>query len=228
MCERPGLKKPIIIFIPEIQQLNLYFTDYPMTLIFATNNSNKVKEIRSVLHNSIEIISLKEAGIEKDIPEPYDSLEENAREKSVVIYKMTGQNCFSEDTGLEVEVLNGAPGVLSARYAGANATYADNVQKLLNDMEGKGNRKARFRTVISLIINGEEKQFEGICEGSIAALAAGEHGFGYDPVFIPDPSDKTFAQMTLEEKKEFSHRSKAVEKLVLYLNNQGVRMKENK
>ncbi len=194
-----------------------------MQLIFATNNENKVKEIRNALNESFEIISLKEAGIDKEIPEPHDTLEANASEKSRTIYEMTGKNCFSEDTGLEVEALNGAPGVISARYAGENATYSDNVEKLLNEMAGKGNRKARFRTVISLIINGKETQFEGICEGSITDKAAGGAGFGYDPVFIVDGAHKTFAEMTLEEKKEFSHRGKAVEKLVLYLSNQRVR-----
>lgn len=194
-----------------------------MQLIFATNNDNKVKEIRNALDDSFTIISLKEAGIDKDIPEPYNTLEENATEKSRVIYEMTGKNCFSEDTGLEVDALDGAPGVLSARYAGENATYADNVEKLLQEMQGKENRKARFRTVISLIINEKEIQFEGVCTGRITEKATGDQGFGYDPVFVADAADKTFAEMTLEEKKEFSHRGKAVQKLVLYLKNQRVR-----
>lgn len=194
-----------------------------MQLIFATNNENKVKEIRVALNDSFEIISLKEAGIDKEIPEPHDNLEANATEKSRVIFEMTGKNCFSEDTGLEVEALDGAPGVISARYAGENASYTDNVEKLLKEMDGKKNRKARFRTVISLIINGEEKQFVGICTGNITEKAVGGQGFGYDPVFIADGADRTFAKMTIDEKKEFSHRAKAVEKLVLYLNNQRVR-----
>jgi len=193
-----------------------------MQFIFATNNENKVKEIRNALGNSFKIISLKEAGIDKEIPEPYDSLEANASEKSRVIFEMTKKNCFSEDTGLEVESLNGAPGVISARYAGENASYADNVEKLLQEMKGKENRSARFRTVISLIINGEEKQFEGICTGKITEIVVGKEGFGYDPVFIADGADKTFGEMTLEEKKEFSHRGKAVEKFVFFLNNHGV------
>lgn len=194
-----------------------------MQLIFATNNENKVKELRVALNDSFEIISLKEAGIDKEIPEPHDTLEANATEKSRVIFEMTGKNCFSEDTGLEVEALDGAPGVISARYAGENASYTDNVEKLLKKMDGKENRKARFRTVISLIINGEEKQFVGICTGNITENAVGGQGFGYDPVFIADGADRTFAKMTIDEKKEFSHRAKAVEKLVLYLNNQRVR-----
>ncbi len=194
-----------------------------MQLIFATNNENKVKEIRVALNDSFEIISLKEAGIDKEIPEPHDTLEANATEKSRVIFEMTGKNCFSEDTGLEVEALDGAPGVISARYAGENASYTDNVEKLLKEMDGKENRKARFKTVISLIINGEEKQFVGICTGNITEKAVGGQGFGYDHVFIADGADRTFAKMTIDEKKEFSHRAKAVEKLVLYLNNQRVR-----
>ncbi len=194
-----------------------------MQLIFATNNDHKVREIRNALGEAFEIISLKEAGIDKEIPEPHYTLEANATEKSRVIYEMTGKNCFSEDTGLEVYVLNGAPGVLSARYAGENASYDDNVQKLLSHMQGKQNRTARFRTVISLIIDGKEKQFEGICNGIISTNTAGDQGFGYDPIFIADGTGKTFAEMTLEEKKEFSHRAKAVQKLVLYLNNQTVR-----
>ena len=194
-----------------------------MQLIFATNNDHKVREIRNALGEAFEIISLKEAGIDKEIPEPHHTLEANATEKSRVIYEMTGKNCFSEDTGLEVYALNGAPGVLSARYAGENASYDDNVQKLLSRLQGKQNRTARFRTVISLIIDGKEKQFEGICNGIISTNTAGDHGFGYDPIFIADGTGKTFAEMTLEEKKEFSHRAKAVQKLVLYLNNQTVR-----
>ncbi|MFT3903289.1 MAG: RdgB/HAM1 family non-canonical purine NTP pyrophosphatase [Niabella sp.] len=194
-----------------------------MTLIFATNNANKVKEIRDALGGDIDIISLKEAGIDKDIPEPHDTLEANATEKSRTIYEMTGQNCFSEDTGLEVEALNGAPGVYSARYAGENPTYADNVAKLLQEMKGKSNRRARFRTVISLIINGKETQFEGICNGQITEHPSGSEGFGYDPVFIADGADSTFAGMSMAKKKEFSHRAKAVEKLVLYLKHQTVK-----
>ncbi len=194
-----------------------------MQLIFATNNNNKVIEIRNALGDTFKVISLKEAGIDKDIPEPHDTLEANATEKSRTIYEITGIDCFSEDTGLEVEALNGAPGVISARYAGENASYQDNVEKLLKEMSGKENRKARFRTVISLIINGNETQFEGICTGRITEKAVGEKGFGYDPVFVADGANKTFAEMGLDEKKEFSHRGKAVEKLVLYLNNQRVR-----
>ncbi|MFV0606331.1 MAG: RdgB/HAM1 family non-canonical purine NTP pyrophosphatase [Niabella sp.] len=193
-----------------------------MRLIFATNNQHKVNEIRNALSGSYNIISLKEAGIDKDIPEPHDTLAANATEKSTVIFEMTGENCFSEDTGLEVDAINGAPGVYSARYAGENASFSDNVEKLLKEMEGKSIRDAKFKTVISLIIDGKETQFIGECAGKITEKVMGNNGFGYDPVFIPDGADNTFAEMTMEEKKVFSHRAKAVEKLVLFL--KGVRL----
>ncbi|MCF3111741.1 RdgB/HAM1 family non-canonical purine NTP pyrophosphatase [Niabella sp. CC-SYL272] len=186
-------------------------------LIFATNNDNKVREIRQALPEGFSIISLQEAGIFKDIPEPHATLEANATEKSTVIYELTRKNCFSEDSGLETVVLDGAPGVRSARFADGEPQYASNTNKLLTLLNGKENRKARFRTVISLIIKGKEELFEGICEGTIAPEPMGTGGFGYDPVFIPDGSNKTFGQMTLEEKQEFSHRKKAVKKLVVYL-----------
>ncbi|MBZ4190503.1 RdgB/HAM1 family non-canonical purine NTP pyrophosphatase [Niabella beijingensis] len=186
-------------------------------LIFATNNENKVREIRQALPEGFSIISLKEAGILKDIPEPHPTLEANATEKSTVIYRLTGKNCFSEDSGLETEALDGAPGVRSARFADNEPEYASNTEKLLALLQDKENRRARFKTVISLIINNEEQLFEGICEGTIATAPLGNGGFGYDPVFIPDGSDRTFGQMSLEEKQEFSHRKKAVKKLVVYL-----------
>ena len=185
-----------------------------MTLIFATNNIHKVNEIRNDLNNDFEIISLKEAGIDKDIPEPHDTLEANASEKSQTIFRLTGSNCFSEDTGLEVEALNGEPGVKSARYAEGEEQYKDIIDKLLDKLKDENNRKARFRTVISLIINGEEQLFEGICTGKITRERIGTNGFGYDPVFIPDGADKTFAEMTMDEKKQYSHRAKALAKLV--------------
>lgn len=188
-----------------------------MTLIFATNNINKVNEIRLALNNRIQIISLKEAGIDKDIPEPHETLEANATEKSSTIFKMTGKNCFSEDTGLEVEILNGLPGVKSARYADNEPQFTDNMEKLLYYLNGKQNRKAQFRTVISLIQDGKEYFFEGICKGSITTERRGNKGFGYDPVFVPDGADKTFAEMTMEEKKQYSHRAKAMGKLVKWI-----------
>ncbi len=189
-----------------------------MKLIFATNNNNKVAEIRSVIGNKFDILTLKEAGINIDIPEPHDTLEENASEKSVTIYKMTHINCFSEDTGLEVESLNGEPGVKSARYAGDQRAFDKNIDKLLHKLADNSNRKARFRTVISLIINGRETQFEGIAQGKIIDSRKGNKGFGYDPVFIPAGSVKTFAEMNMDEKTRYSHRARATEKLVAFLN----------
>ena len=190
-----------------------------MRLIFATNNQHKVDEIRSAIGNetSIEIVTLKEAGIDIDIPEPYNTLEENASNKSGTIYKLTTVNCFSEDTGLEVEALHGEPGVRSARYAGDEKSFDKNIEKLLLELGGKENRKARFRTVISLMIGGKENLFEGICEGTIIHDKKGEGGFGYDPVFVPAGSIHTFAEMNVEEKNRFSHRKKATDKLVIYL-----------
>ena len=188
-----------------------------MKLVFATNNQHKVDEIRKVLPQSLEIITLKEAGIDIDIPEPYETLEENAIEKCSVIHKMISANCFSEDTGLEVAALNGEPGVKSARYAGEGRNTQDNINKLIHKLKGNTNREARFRTVVALIWNNEQHLFEGICNGHIIDAQTGMEGFGYDPVFIPDGSDKTFAEMSLEEKNKFSHRAKAVAKLIAFL-----------
>jgi XTP/dITP diphosphohydrolase len=186
-------------------------------LIFATNNQNKATEINAILGSAFKISTLREIGLEIDIPEPHATLEENAREKSTTIYKLTQSDCFGEDTGLEVEALLGAPGVRSARYAGEHCNTEDNIKKLLKELATEQNRKARFRTVISLIENGNEYQFEGVCEGMIAWTSHGEQGFGYDPIFIPLGSTKSFASMTLDEKNKFSHRKKAVEKLVAHL-----------
>ena len=187
------------------------------TLIFATNNQNKVDEIRAVLGKRFDIITLKEAGIDVDIPEPHDTLEANASEKSSTIFKLTNKNCFSEDTGLEVKSLNGEPGVKSARYAGEDRSFEKNIEKLLFNLKEKNDRSAQFRTVISIILNEEEHLFEGICSGKIIEQNIGSNGFGYDPVFIPDGSDKTFAQMDMNEKNQFSHRKKAMEKLIEFL-----------
>jgi len=189
-----------------------------MKLIFATNNRHKADEIRSVLGNRPEIITLKEAGIDKDIPEPFHTLEKNASAKSRTIFEMTGLDCFSEDTGLEVAALNGEPGVKSARYAGSHRSFDANIEKLLANLEGKPDRRARFRTVISLLIAGKETRFEGICEGRIIEAKRGTLGFGYDPVFIPDGAERTFAEMNMEEKNRYSHRKKATAKLVAFLN----------
>lgn len=187
-------------------------------LVFATNNANKVAEIKKVLGDLFEVVTLKDAGIDIDIPEPYDTLEENARTKSKTIFEMTGKNCFSEDTGLFVDALNGEPGVKSARYAGDKANNKDNIEKLLLNLNTIENRAARFRTIISLILNAKEHQFEGICEGYILQTPVGEKGFGYDAVFIPDGSQKSFAEMETEEKNIYSHRKKAVAKLMAFLN----------
>lgn len=188
------------------------------SIIFATNNKNKVDEIRSVLKDSFQIISLKEAGIDIDIPEPHDTLEANAREKSSTIYTLTGKDCFSEDTGLEVTALNNEPGVRSARYAGDDNDFKKNIEKLLRNMKGVDQRQAQFRTVISLMLQGKEYQFEGICTGTITTKESGNNGFGYDAVFIPEGGTKTFAEMTMEEKNIFSHRKKATSKFVQFLN----------
>ena len=187
------------------------------TIIFATNNKNKVEEVRAILNDEFKILSLKESGVDIDISEPFDSLEENAREKANVIYKLKNQNCFSEDTGLEVETLNGEPGVKSARYAGDERSFEKNIDKLLSKLAGKENRNAQFRTVICLINNGKANFFEGICRGTIIAERRGNSGFGYDPVFVPEGSDKSFAEMAMDEKNIFSHRKKAIKKLTDYL-----------
>lgn len=187
-------------------------------LIFATNNHHKAEEIRSLLSGQFTIITLREAGIDMDIPEPFDTLEENAREKAATVYNLTGISCFGEDTGLEANALNGEPGVKSARYAGEERNFAANIKKLLDRLKDKTDKTARFRTVISLILNGVEYQFEGICEGRITGQARGEKGFGYDPVFIPDNARHTFAEMSLQEKNQYSHRAKAVEQLIRFLN----------
>jgi XTP/dITP diphosphohydrolase len=194
-------------------------TTFPLMrkIIFASNNKHKAEEIRAMLGGQFDILTLKEAGIEIDIPEPHDTLTENAREKSTVIHRLTGMDCFSEDTGLEVDALDGAPGVRSARYAGEQASADDNLKKLLDVMKGIANRTARFSTVISLILDGKEHVFEGNCEGSIAATASGTTGFGYDPVFIPAQYDKTFAELGIEVKSAISHRKKAVEKMTAFL-----------
>jgi XTP/dITP diphosphohydrolase len=185
-----------------------------MVLVFATNNDNKVKEVRAMLGDAFEIITLKESGID------IDTLEDNAREKSTVIYNMTGKNCFSEDTGLEIDALNGEPGVLSARYAGEQKESADNIGKVLDNLQLQTNRKAQFRTVISLRLGGQEHQFEGICEGEILESATGGKGFGYDPIFKPTGADRSFAQMEMSEKNGYSHRAKAFKKLVAFLKEQ--------
>lgn len=189
------------------------------TLIFASNNAHKLSEIRNLLENIVEIQSLKDINLEGDIPETSDTLEGNATQKAEWIYNRIGQDCFADDTGLEVEALDGAPGVYSARYAGEGCSFADNVNKLLKAMDDQTNRKARFRTVICFIENGEKHYFEGIVNGTIIEKGSGNMGFGYDPIFVPDGYDISFAEMPLDEKNKISHRGLATQKLVEYLKN---------
>jgi len=193
-------------------------------LIFATNNLHKLTEIRQILLPDISIRGLQESGIFEDIPEDFDTLEDNARQKARYIYDRTGMNCFADDTGLEVAALGGAPGVFSARFSRIGTPlYPDmgvtegNIRKLLELMENKTDRKARFRTVICLILNGEERLFEGIVDGHILHEKSGKEGFGYDPLFQPEAYKVSFASMSLDEKNKISHRARAVEKLVNYL-----------
>ncbi len=189
------------------------------TLIFATNNEHKVTEIQSLLPKDINVLTLQQAGINIDIPEPYDTLQENANTKATTIFEITKQNCFSEDTGLEIDALNGAPGVHSARYAGADRNFNANIEKVLSNLKNIENRTAQFRTVICLIWEEKEYYFEGICRGHIAEQNSGTAGFGYDPIFIPEGASKSFATMTMEEKNTFSHRQKAVTQLFTFLQN---------
>jgi len=163
-------------------------------------------------------VTLSDAGINIDIPEPHDTIEANASEKSRTIYKLTGKNCFGEDTGLEVGALNGAPGVKSARYAGEQKSFDANIEKLLFELKAIEDRSAQFKTVVSLVWNGQEHLFEGITKGKIIREKKGTNGFGYDPVFVPEGSEKTFGEMTLNEKNIFSHRRKAIDKLTGFLN----------
>jgi XTP/dITP diphosphohydrolase len=195
-------------------------------LIFATNNAHKAAEIQALVPPLLKVITLQEAGLYVDIPEPHATLELNAAEKSGTIHGMTGKNCFGEDTGLEVKALNGEPGVLSARYAGEGKDFEKNIEKLLRNLAGKENRKARFRTVISLVFNGNRYEFEGSCKGEIIKERRGSNGFGYDPVFVPEGSKRTFAEMTMEEKAVFSHRRKATDKLVLFLQKEVTHLNE--
>lgn len=186
-------------------------------LIFATHNEDKVKEVHSLLGITQAVVSLREIGFFEDIPEPYDTLEANAREKASTIYRLTGRDCFSEDTGLEINALEGRPGVYSARYAGPDKVAKDNIAKVLSEMKDKQDRSARFRTVISLFIAGKEHQFEGLCTGRITREPIGGEGFGYDPIFIPEGAEHTFAMMTMSEKARYSHRAGAMEKLTFFL-----------
>ena len=190
-----------------------------MKLVFATNNLNKLKEVQEMLPNSIELLSLKDIDCFEDIDETETTLDGNAKLKANYITERFGYNCFADDTGLEVESLNGKPGVYSARYAGEPSSSENNMQKLLSDLKEEPNRKAQFRTAICLNLNKQQFLFEGICKGEILTEKHGKHGFGYDPIFKPKGFDISFAKMTSEEKNTISHRGIAIQKLVEFLSN---------
>ncbi len=188
-----------------------------MKLVFATNNQHKLSEIQNMLGDKFQILSLADIDCHDEIPEDYETLEENASQKARYIHEKFGVNCFADDTGLEVTALNNEPGVYSARYAGSARSAEDNMKKVLQKLEGIQNRSARFRTVISLIIDGKETQFEGIVNGEILPEEKGKDGFGYDPIFQPDSYHVSFAEMSLADKNLISHRGNAVRKLVDFL-----------
>lgn len=186
-------------------------------LVVATNNAHKLEEIAAILGDEMELLSLKDINCHADIPETADTLEGNARQKAMYIYENYGMDCFADDTGLEVDALNGAPGVFSARYAGDGHDSEANMQKLLKELKGNENRKAQFRTAICLIIEGKEYLFEGIVKGKIIEEKRGGAGFGYDPIFVPEGHDQTFAELGNDIKNTISHRARAVEKLCKFL-----------
>ena len=193
-----------------------------MKLVFASNNKNKIQEIQALVSNSIQILSLEEIGCTEDIPETADTIEGNAILKANYVTEKYGYDCFADDTGLEVEALNGAPGVYSARYAGEQKDANDNMDKLLDELKDKSNRKANFKTVIALNLNGKQNLFTGIINGKIIEEKIGTNGFGYDPIFVADGYEKTFAELTMEEKSTISHRGIAVKELILFLQKQNL------
>lgn len=186
-------------------------------LIFVTNNLHKLKEIREIIGNRFNILSLADIGCNEDIVEDAATIEGNASLKSWYLFNKYGRDCFADDTGLEINALGGKPGVKSARYAGEDCNPENNIRRVLKELEGVRDRKARFKTVISLIMNGNEEQFEGIVEGVILYEKRGNDGFGYDPVFLPDGFNLSFAEMPLEEKNKISHRARATQKLIDHL-----------
>ena len=188
-----------------------------MQLVFVTNNLNKLKEVQSLLPKSIELLSLTDIGCNENIPETQNTIEGNAIQKAEYVKTRYGYDCFADDTGLEVTALKGAPGVYSARYAGSQRNSEDNIRKLLHELANQENRKAQFKTVIALILNGKLEVFEGICKGEVIRTKRGEKGFGYDPIFKPNGYDKTFAEMDLATKNSISHRGKAIHQLVSFL-----------
>lgn len=188
-----------------------------MKLVFATSNENKIKEIQALVPGIIQLLGLKDINCTEEIPETQATIEGNASQKAFYVYEKYRHNCFADDTGLEIDALDGRPGVLSARYAGESKNADDNMKKVLAELDGISNRKARFKTVISLVIDGREKQFEGVVNGTILTEKRGEKGFGYDPVFLPDGYASSFAEMGLAEKNSISHRAKAMNQLIGYL-----------
>lgn len=190
-------------------------------LVFVTNNRHKLDEVSAKLNGAIQLLTLNDIGCHDDIEETGTTFKANASIKSHHVYAEYKLNCFGDDSGLEIDALNGEPGVYSARYAGAHGNHAANISKVLDNLKGETNRKARFRTVISLIWNGEEHFFEGTVEGSIRRELSGSGGFGYDPIFEPEGYDITFAEMSMEEKNAISHRAKAMERLIAFLNEAG-------
>ena len=188
-----------------------------MKLVFASNNKNKIQEIQALVPNTFQIVSLEDIGCFEDIPETADTIEGNAILKANYVTSNYGYDCFADDTGLEVDALNGAPGVYSARYAGEQKDANDNMDKLLSELKDKSNRKANFKTVIALNLNGEQNLFTGIINGKIIEEKIGTNGFGYDPIFVADGFDKTFAELSMEEKSTISHRGIAVKELILFL-----------
>ena len=190
-------------------------------IVFATNNKNKLREIREIMSDLYEVLSLDDIGCHEEIVEDAETIEGNAKIKADFVTNKYHVDCFADDTGLEVEALNGAPGVYSARYAGEHCSYQDNVNKMLNAMRGKTNRKAAFRTVIALNLDGKSYTFEGRCDGQIIESQRGTDGFGYDPIFMPDGFNQTFAEMSHEEKNAISHRGRATKKLIAFLKDLG-------
>ena len=191
-----------------------------MKLVFASHNQNKVNEIKSLLPKSVEVLSLTDIGFVDEIDETGLTLDENSKIKAKAVLKKTGYFCFADDTGLEIEALNFEPGVFSARYAGDQKNDSENIEKVLLNLQGITNRNARFRTVITLLIGQDEYYFEGRVDGKIIMEKRGEFGFGYDPIFIPEDESRTFAEMTLEEKNQFSHRARAFQKMIEFLKNE--------
>ncbi|MFT7611316.1 MAG: XTP/dITP diphosphohydrolase [Parvicellaceae bacterium] len=190
-----------------------------LKLVFATNNKNKIKEIQNALNGIVEILSLKDIGFEGDIPEDFETLKENALQKAHYIADRFNVNCFADDTGLEIDALNGAPGVYSARYAGEDCVAENNMAKVLANLKGEKNRRAKFRTVVALVLDNEDYTFEGVAKGEILNENTGSEGFGYDPIFKPEGFEESFAQMSIDQKNAISHRGAAVRKLVEYLKN---------